>query len=158
MGNDKEELQMGIKEIFTAAEKLYGNMVAVDAQLQLMVQSAKKRSEELDEREAKVKEIESAASALAQANSLTLALEQKGIDVDNARADFENYKRIELEKIAKEAGKLAVLRDQEAQLRKDREAFQILVSDLEREKNDYRKRIKAELIAHFKNTKGAVEA
>jgi len=145
---------MTVKELFSSIEKLYFDALEMDKDAQEILAANSLKALELNEREKQVAEIESASVALKAARKLTLALEQKGVDVDNARADFENWKRIELQKIADATAALQVLKDQEAQLRKDKEAFQVLVLDLEKEKSEYRKRIKAELVAHFKNTKG----
>lgn len=145
---------MELKEIFTKAERLYQDMVEADKKLNSILEANIQKSQELAERELVVADIESAKTALAEARKLTLALEQKQNDVDAARADFNNWERERRAGIAKEVTALQVLKDREAELLRDKDAFQLRVAELEKEKLEYRKRIKAELVEHFKNTKG----
>lgn len=145
---------MNVKDLLGKVEKLYQEALETEKEAQDILAAARQRMLDIDAREAAVSDIESAASALSAANKLTGALEAKQVEIDNARADFDNYKRVELKKIADATAKLSSLQEQEAALYKERETYRADLAALEKEKAEYRERIKKELVAHFKNTQG----
>lgn len=144
---------MEIKEIFRNAEQLYQNIKDTHEEMQKLLAANLAREKALKEREARVAEIESAAMALAEVKKISDTLDQKQKDIAEARAAFENWKREELEKVAKEIDRLNILKDKEAEIIKDREALRLKTEELEKEKLSYKARIKEEMIKHFKNSK-----
>jgi len=144
-----------MEEILQKIREVYNLLIQKEARASQILAEVIKREEDIQKREVRNSEYESAKAVLDAAEQTRKNNDAKLAEVEEEKIRLDNWLRSEREKLSIEATRLLPLQDKEKQLAADRQALCDREAALEAEKRDFKNRYIEKIKLHFKNTGGA---
>jgi len=142
-----------MNQILRKIQEVLDDCVAKNTDADNRINMVVEQEKALKVREDRVAGIESAQAVLDQAKSRAQANEVAAADLVEERIKFENWMREERQALANEAARLAPVQDKEREVATAQQNLYAREEAFKVEKETYRQDIKAEIKAHFQNTK-----